>query len=157
MNTTETPGNVCLKCGYKFEAASGAYDNAITPEEGDISVCLNCGAALVFNKDLSLRYPTPEEKAEITMNKEVLQAQIVRAHVVTKDLRPAQHCDAGEPSPTAKKLAETLKPKHSAKLIKPDGSVIPIEPENGTDFSLEELNRMVGGYIEVVVHSTCPG
>jgi hypothetical protein len=37
-----------------------------------------------------------------------------------------------------------------AKLIKPNGEVIPVEPENGTDFSLEEMNEYVGGYIEIV-------
>jgi len=68
-----------------------------------------------------------------------------------------EHCDAGEPSPTAKKLAETLRPKHSAKLIKPDGSVITVEPENGTDFRLDELNRFVEGYIEVIRPPGMPG
>jgi hypothetical protein len=37
-----------------------------------------------------------------------------------------------------------------AKLIQPDGQVIPVEPKNGTDFQIEELNEMVGGYIEIV-------
>lgn len=37
-----------------------------------------------------------------------------------------------------------------AQLIKASGEVIPVEPENGTDFKLEELNRFVEGYIEVI-------
>lgn len=36
-----------------------------------------------------------------------------------------------------------------AKLIKADGSVIEVEPKNGTDFSLDELQAFVGGWIEV--------
>lgn len=38
----------------------------------------------------------------------------------------------------------------TAQLIKPNGEVIPVEPKNGTDFKLEELNEFVGGYIEVI-------
>jgi hypothetical protein len=65
------------------------------------------------------------------------------------------HCDAGEPSPTAKKLAAKL--FHTAKLIKPDGTVTPVEPKNGTDFSLDELHEFVGGYIEIVRPIDMPG
>lgn len=35
-------------------------------------------------------------------------------------------------------------------LIRTDGLHTNVEPSNGTDFSLEELNGFVGGYIEVV-------
>lgn len=37
-----------------------------------------------------------------------------------------------------------------AQIIKTTGEVIDTEPDNGTDFSLEELQAIVGGYIEVV-------
>lgn len=37
-----------------------------------------------------------------------------------------------------------------AKLIKTDNSVTEVSPKNGTDFSLEELQGFVGGYIEIV-------
>jgi hypothetical protein len=37
-----------------------------------------------------------------------------------------------------------------AKLLHPDGRVIAVKPKNGTDFQLQELNEMVGGYIEIV-------
>jgi Domain of unknown function (DUF3846) len=67
------------------------------------------------------------------------------------------HCDAGPPSPTALKLAEKLKPRHNAKLIKTDGSVITVEPKNGTDFQLDELNEFVDGYIEVIRPPSMPG
>ena len=36
------------------------------------------------------------------------------------------------------------------KLIKADGSWSLVEPENGTDFQLKELQAMLGGYIEIV-------
>lgn len=37
-----------------------------------------------------------------------------------------------------------------AQIIKADGTIIKVEPNNGTDFSLEEMNEIVGGYIEIV-------
>lgn len=37
-----------------------------------------------------------------------------------------------------------------AQVIKSSGEVIETQPANGTDFSLEELQTIVGGYIEVV-------
>ena len=37
-----------------------------------------------------------------------------------------------------------------SKLIKTDGTVVPIEPRNGTDFTWDELFCYVGGFIEIV-------
>lgn len=37
-----------------------------------------------------------------------------------------------------------------AKLYKTNGEVLEVEPENGSDFSLEELQDFVDGHIEVV-------
>lgn len=38
-------------------------------------------------------------------------------------------------------------------LVKTDGTIISVEPKNGTDFSLEELQGFVGGHIEIVRYS----
>ena len=45
----------------------------------------------------------------------------------------------------------------TAKLFKPDGTMTPVEPQNGKDFQLEELNRFVGGYIEIIRPLDIPG
>lgn len=37
-----------------------------------------------------------------------------------------------------------------AKLLHQDGTEEEIQPQNGTDFSLHELQGYVGGYIEIV-------
>ncbi len=37
-----------------------------------------------------------------------------------------------------------------AQIIKTNGAVIETKPKNGTDFQLDELQSIVGGYIEVV-------
>lgn len=38
----------------------------------------------------------------------------------------------------------------SAQLIKANGEKITITPKNGEDFKLDELQSLVGGYIEIV-------
>ena len=37
-----------------------------------------------------------------------------------------------------------------ATLLKTDGIGTEVEPKNGTDFQLEELQKFVGGYIEII-------
>jgi hypothetical protein len=37
-----------------------------------------------------------------------------------------------------------------AKIYKTNGEIVDIEPKNGKDFQLKELNDIVGGYIELV-------
>ena len=37
-----------------------------------------------------------------------------------------------------------------AKIIKTDGTCQPVQPANGTDFTLEEMQAIVGGDIELV-------
>lgn len=37
-----------------------------------------------------------------------------------------------------------------AKIFKTNGEIIEVEPKNGTDFKLPELQKIVGGYIEIV-------
>ena len=35
-----------------------------------------------------------------------------------------------------------------SKIYKSNGEIVDIEPKNGKDFQLKELNDIVGGYIE---------
>lgn len=37
-----------------------------------------------------------------------------------------------------------------AKWIKTNGETIDVQPKNGTDYSLDELQGFVGGYIEII-------
>ena len=61
MKTTEVPPHTCTQCGDLNDAASHTDQ---MPQEGNISVCWNCGLLTVFNKDLTQRKPTAEELAE---------------------------------------------------------------------------------------------
>lgn len=48
----------CPTCGYVVDSATHVGDKEISPNDGDLSLCLKCGEILVFNPDLSLRAST---------------------------------------------------------------------------------------------------
>lgn len=59
---------MCPWCGYVMNEAShidGGDGPAVRPEEGDVSICLNCALLLRFDERLGLRQPTAEEWEEI--------------------------------------------------------------------------------------------
>jgi hypothetical protein len=60
--TTRTRMSYCPKCGYKFDSATSFEGEA--PKAGDISICFECVALLVFNPDLTLHAITDAELAE---------------------------------------------------------------------------------------------
>jgi hypothetical protein len=76
---------VCSKCSYKMEATTAAFGDQ-KPRPGDISMCLNCGHATIFDDRLQLREPTPEERVMLARHEGLLHAQLGRAAIVTKDL-----------------------------------------------------------------------
>lgn len=55
-----TPICLCPSCGKTLDRAS-AGDGAPEPEPGDLSVCLGCGTALVFDDTRRLRAMTKTE------------------------------------------------------------------------------------------------
>lgn len=40
--------------------------------------------------------------------------------------------------------------KAKAEILKADGTSVVVAPENGTDFNLDELQKIVDGFIEIV-------
>ena len=88
MKSYQTPANICPHCGYRSDRASGAFDDLPSgPKPGNVSLCLNCGKAAIFTDNLSLRKPTAPEKAELSQDPRILEAQIVRSGVIDQDLR----------------------------------------------------------------------
>ena len=62
--TTKLDPDYCPKCGLLCDAVSDPEDPEgldSKPQQGDISICINCAKLLVFDKDLKLQ-PCPEEK-----------------------------------------------------------------------------------------------
>ena len=54
------PGSPCRLCGQIQDGALEAMGEG-TPEEGSISICMDCSALSVYDKDLQQREPTPAE------------------------------------------------------------------------------------------------
>jgi len=63
VKTTRIPGALCPSCGELIDAASNRGD--AVPKPSDLSVCVFCGAALVFGDNLKLRAMTAEEFAAL--------------------------------------------------------------------------------------------
>lgn len=57
------PIQLCHACGYVFDAASPLADKGAEPGFRDISLCLNCGAAAIFEKNM-IRRPMTEADIE---------------------------------------------------------------------------------------------
>jgi hypothetical protein len=55
----------CPQCDYKLTGATIVHGVDQKPEEGDVSICLNCGQVLVYAADLILRVATRQEVREI--------------------------------------------------------------------------------------------
>lgn len=104
----------------------------------------------------------PKENAKI----EMLSTSIKVTHTCGCVL--VEHFACGEPTDVRKEedpkeyerllaerkyhveLCNTHKCKGMAKIIKTDGTCQPVQPANGTDFTLEEMQTIVGGDIELV-------
>ena len=50
----------------------------------------------------------------------------------------------------AQTLWETIQQDKTARLLHPSGETVALQPENGRDFQLKELQTLVGGLIEPV-------
>jgi len=61
-HTTRVPGSDCPACGYHIDAATCVEGN-YQPSPGDPTVCVACGAVLVFTEARTLRATTAAEVA----------------------------------------------------------------------------------------------
>lgn len=62
--TTRVPSNRCPVCKYQMDAATGVEPET-KPKPGDVSICWQCGAVLIFDTDLTSRLPTEQEFKEL--------------------------------------------------------------------------------------------
>ncbi len=66
--SVRTPVQLCLSCGKTLDAAAcidSVNGEAIAPDPGTITVCIDCGHVMIFDDDLRLREPTDEEREQI--------------------------------------------------------------------------------------------
>lgn len=64
---THLPGNKCPNCGYPLDGAApaNAPESDVSPKEGDLSVCINCGTILQFDANIQSRIFPIEELFEL--------------------------------------------------------------------------------------------
>jgi len=66
----------CLSCDTELDGHAETGGSDLTPEEGDLSMCIYCGALAYYTMTdgvLGLRHPTGEEHRELIRNSEVQQ------------------------------------------------------------------------------------
>ena len=85
--TSRVPVSRCPDCGYAMDAASPVSGNADEePRPGDLSVCLDCGAVLVFTNELGMRVATLREMNEAPPNLLRVVRIIVQRGRLTRDV-----------------------------------------------------------------------
>ena len=77
----EIPLTECPQCGHRINAASTLSDDGrfAHPHAGDTTVCMDCGAWLVFRDDLSMRLMTADEKVGLEELERQALVQLSRA------------------------------------------------------------------------------
>ena len=63
--TTEFPSWMCGRCGYLMDAADAADNSDAVPVQGDLCLCMNCGAPYTLD-GTAWRPLTAEERAALT-------------------------------------------------------------------------------------------
>lgn len=75
---SRVPEQKCPDCGAAVDAAT-PLDGESIPKEGSAAICLYCSGVAIYDENLSLRQPTPEEQLEIASDVEIIRAiQVVR-------------------------------------------------------------------------------
>lgn len=71
MKTTQLAAtDACPFCRHTLDAATAGPSNPdAVPKPGDVTVCIECGAVLLFDDGLKVRGPTPEELVEILQDR----------------------------------------------------------------------------------------
>lgn len=59
------PPYTCRDCGYGPDTAASTVDDGVGPEQGALSLCLNCGALSLFQPDMTQRPLTDDEWAAL--------------------------------------------------------------------------------------------
>lgn len=87
-----TKENHCPYCNHKLDGVSQVNGDSF-PTPGDASVCICCGNVSVFDKNLSLRKPLPEEESDICEDATIIEAQraIFEAFVIVESRKDKFH------------------------------------------------------------------
>ena len=66
---------ICPYCGKKLDACTQADGKDHGPEEGDVSLCINCAGIMVFIDRFTVRQATDKEQRKALEDKSVQRAK----------------------------------------------------------------------------------
>lgn len=92
--------SACKECGYKHGVHADPFDEAATPEPGDISMCLNCGFLGIFEYkggELQVRPAYESDMKGMPYEYQQQLKEILRARkvIVSRDLRTEKEGGGG--------------------------------------------------------------
>lgn len=76
----DIPTSRCPVCQTKLDCCSHPSDDTVLPVQGDLTICLYCGEILMFDVDMNLKSPTPEEIVEADLLELSRAQRIVREY-----------------------------------------------------------------------------
>lgn len=79
MKENSIPASSCPKCGYKFDACTAMLDENHVPHADDLSLCLRCGAALIFTAEMKHRMATMDDLRDTPREQLELLFRVQRA------------------------------------------------------------------------------
>ncbi|AYD87394.1 hypothetical protein SEA_VALENTINIPUFF_100 [Microbacterium phage ValentiniPuff] len=74
----DLPRLACTTCGYVFDATTGLRPESKGPDDGSVSVCINCGGLDIFVRGafgLSLRPTTQSERIDMMADELIVAAR----------------------------------------------------------------------------------
>lgn len=81
----------CTECSYSMDSATCPRDPTATPDDGDLTICLNCGHLYIRKTDT---WVEPSVDDYLSLPQEIKayieKARRLRKEVVTKDLTQIQ-------------------------------------------------------------------
>lgn len=82
---------LCPACGSRLDASTSMFDEDASPDPGDFSMCLDCGAVLVYARDMTMALAEPADLAKLPSAtlRQLLAMQLAR-RAVAKSAPPKE-------------------------------------------------------------------
>src|SRR5262245_61494871 len=102
LNITQTPAQICRRCGAKNDAATETHNDKVSPKPGAFSICLNCGCISRFTQTLHLEEARDVDMRELQLE-DVLRLYSMSAKIKARGPLPTKE-------PTCKPTTEETSP-----------------------------------------------
>ena len=90
MNERTEPWN-CKVCGYRIDAVGHEGGKDVSPKDGDLTICLNCGALYQYvNGVPALMSDSEIDALPGDVKTELIKLELLRSRLVGRDLKTIQ-------------------------------------------------------------------